>query len=70
MNAIKNNLTKREIEIIKLLAQGLSSVKIAEQLIISKRTVETHIGNIFTKLNLDNRIKAILLAIQEGIVEV
>lgn len=70
VSTIKNNLTDREIEIIKLLAQGLTTTKIAEQLIISERTVGTHIGNILTKLNLENRIQAVLLAIQEGVVEV
>lgn len=49
------NLTKREIEIIELLAQGFSNNKIASKLCISSNTVRTHIDNIFNKLNVSSR---------------
>ena len=49
------NLTKREIEIIKLIGQGLTNKQISEQLYISPRTVRTHIDNIMTKTDSENR---------------
>lgn len=66
---IEETLTEREIEILKLLAQGLTTAKIAETLVISERTVGTHISNILTKMKLENRIQAVLLAIREGLIE-
>ncbi len=49
------NLTKREMEIIELISQGLSNKEIASKLYISTNTVRTHIDNIFNKLNVDSR---------------
>ena len=63
-------LTKREIEVLILLAQGTSTQKIAGELLISERTVSTHISNILMKLNLDNRIQATLYAIRHGLIVV
>jgi NarL family two-component system response regulator LiaR len=48
-------LTEREVEVLKLLAQGLQNKEIAEELVISERTVSTHISNILSKLHLANR---------------
>lgn len=67
---VEKTLTKREIEILILMAKGDSTAKIAETLVISDRTVGTHISNILSKLNLENRIQAVLLAIREGFLEV
>lgn len=60
-------LTDRELEILKLVAQGLDNHHIAEQLVISLPTVRSHVTNILTKLNLDNRTQAALYALREGI---
>lgn len=61
--ALSKNLSEREIEVLKLIALGLSYKKIAEQLSISRRTVETHKTNMLTKLNLKNKYELIRFAI-------
>ena len=55
-------LSDREQEILGLVAEGLSNQEIAERLIISITTVKTHVGNIFNKLGVTNRIQAIARA--------
>jgi NarL family two-component system response regulator LiaR len=60
-------LTKREVEVLSLVAQGLSNQEIADQLIVSERTVRKHVSNILGKLHLANRTQAALYAIQTGI---
>jgi NarL family two-component system response regulator LiaR len=60
-------LTEREVEILKLVAQGLSNQEIADVLVISERTVRTHVTNILTKLHLANRTQAALYALREGL---
>lgn len=60
-------LTTREVEVLKLLAQGLTNQEIAEALVISERTVGNHIGNILSKLHLANRTQAALYALREGL---
>ncbi|NDJ51531.1 MAG: response regulator transcription factor [Chloroflexi bacterium] len=59
-------LTAREVEILKLLAQGLTNYEISEMLHISERTVGNHIGNILNKLHLANRTQAALYALRQG----
>ncbi|TFG67562.1 MAG: response regulator transcription factor [Anaerolineales bacterium] len=61
-------LTKRELEVLKLVARGISNRDIADALYISESTVRVHVSNITDKLNLDNRIQIALYAVQEGIV--
>lgn len=60
-------LTGREIEVLRLLAEGKSSRGIGEELFISHRTATTHVTNIFTKLDVDNRAAAVAKAFQMGI---
>lgn len=63
-------LTPREYEVLKLVAQGLNNAQIAEQLSISKRTVNVHITRIMGKLGLENRAQAVLYALRQGMLGV
>ena len=60
-------LTEREVEVLRLVAQGLSNDDIAEQLVVSERTVRTHVSNILDKLHLANRTQATLYALKQGL---
>jgi NarL family two-component system response regulator LiaR len=60
-------LTKRELEVLSLIAQGLENREIAEQLVISDATVRTHVSNILGKLHLASRTQAALYALREGL---
>jgi len=60
-------LTERELDVLKLLAQGDGDREIAEKLVISERTVHFHVGNILSKLHLANRTQAALFAIRRGL---
>lgn len=55
------SLTKRELEILKLVAEGLTNEEIGKKIFISEKTVKTHLTNIFDKLKVNNRFKAALL---------
>ena len=60
-------LTQREMEILKLVAEGLTNQEIADRLVVSERTVRAHVSNILAKLHLANRTQAALYALREGI---
>ena len=59
-------LSKREIEVLKLVTRGLSNKEIADELCLSIRTVQGHIGNIFNKLKVSSRTEAVVHALKEG----
>jgi len=61
-------LTQREMEVLKLIAQGLSNSEIAGQLVISEHTVKGHVSNILSKLHLTDRTQAAVYAWQKGVV--
>lgn len=61
-------LTDRESEVLRLLAQGMSTREIAERLVITEATARTHISNVLGKLHLSSRTQAALYAIKEGII--
>lgn len=60
-NEVIKHLTKREVEILKLVAEGLTNEEIGKRIFISEKTVKTHLTNIFDKLKVNNRFKAALL---------
>lgn len=61
-------LTKREMEILKLIANGRSNAEISEQLVISNHTVKGHVSNILSKLHLADRTQAAVYAWQKGVI--
>lgn len=66
---IDDALTKREIEVLKLLAEGLFNKEIAYMLAISEKTVKNHVSNIFKKINVSDRTQAAVYAIKNNLVE-
>jgi NarL family two-component system response regulator LiaR len=67
-NTIRAELSEREIEVLKLIANGKDNAMIAAELHISPKTVKNHISNILMKLQIDNRIQAAVYAVRSGIV--
>jgi NarL family two-component system response regulator LiaR len=63
----KDPLTDREVEVLQLVARGLTNQDIAKSLVISERTVGNHIGSILRKLRLANRTQAALYALRQGL---
>lgn len=62
-------LTGRELDVLRLLARGLSNKAIAQELVVSEKTVKTHVSNILAKLHLVDRTQAALYAVRERLVE-
>jgi len=62
-------LTTRELEVIRLVARGRSNHEIAQELVISEKTVKTHVSNILGKLNLEDRTQLAIHAIKSGLVQ-
>jgi ATP/maltotriose-dependent transcriptional regulator MalT len=63
------HLSRRELEVLCLLAEGLSNREIASRLILSENTVKTHITSIYNKLGVDSRVRALAAAASEGLLE-
>jgi len=60
-------LTSREVEVLRLIARGLDNTAIAQELVLTKRTVQNHVSNIYGKLNLASRSEAVLFALRHGL---
>ena len=63
-------LTPRELEVLRLLAQGLDNAAIAQALVVTRRTVQNHVSNIYGKLNVASRTEAALYAIRHGLIQI
>lgn len=63
-------LSQRELQVLQLAADGLSNREIAERLVISEKTVKNHIANIFSKLNVNDRTRAVIQALRMGLVTI
>ena len=67
MEKNEQSLTSRELEVLRLVAEGQTDRKVAERLVISHRTVNRHLSNIFIKLSVPSRAAAVAYVIRQGL---
>ena len=64
---LKNSLTERELEVLKLLIDGKTNAQIAKEIIVSTNTAKAHVGNILTKLSVTDRVQAAVKAVRANL---
>lgn len=66
--AVVPDLTEREMSVLRLLAHGQTNREIAAELVVSEETIKTHVGNILSKLHINQRTQAVIVALKQGII--
>ncbi|MDQ3542984.1 MAG: response regulator transcription factor, partial [Actinomycetota bacterium] len=64
-----DTLTERETEVLRLMSRGLSNVEIAKDLFLGEATIKTHVGRVLAKLGARDRVQAVVMAYESGLVE-
>jgi DNA-binding NarL/FixJ family response regulator len=66
--AVSPDLTERELTVLRQLAHGKTNREIAADLVVSEETVKTHVGNILSKLQMNQRTQAVIAALKQGLI--